>query len=226
MSLREPAELRLRRGDEAPRSAVRPPDTWYVRRGKRFVDVVLACGLLIVAAPLLGAVSLAIVATMGRPVLFRQSRVGLGGEPFEMLKFRTMRPDRRRGRDRRSGARGDRRVDHKSDADPRHTSVGRALRAAGIDELPQLLNILRGEMSIVGPRPEMVAVAQREGLLDHPRHTVRPGLTGLWQVSGDRPGYVHENVHYDSAYVAQLSARTDLWILRRTVGVVLRRSGR
>jgi lipopolysaccharide/colanic/teichoic acid biosynthesis glycosyltransferase len=200
------------------------PHSWYVRRGKRVVDVVVATAALVVLSPLLLVAAVGVVLTLGRPVLYRQVRVGRHGVPFGLLKFRTMHHDRRGGEDRFDGP--DRRRDHKSEHDPRHTGFGRFLRRTSMDELPQLWNVLRGEMSIVGPRPEMVAVAERYGLIDHPRHLVRPGLTGLWQVSGDRPGYVHENVHYDERYVRQMSWRLDARILVQTVGAVVRGTGR
>jgi lipopolysaccharide/colanic/teichoic acid biosynthesis glycosyltransferase len=200
------------------------PDTWYVQRGKRVLDIGIAVAALVVLSPLLVLAAVGVVLTLGRPVLYRQERVGRHGVPFGLVKFRTMHHDRRGRGDRYEGP--DRRQDHKSDHDPRHTGFGRLLRRTSVDELPQLWNVLRGEMSIVGPRPEMVAVAERYGLIDHPRHLVRPGLTGLWQVSGDRPGYVHENVHYDESYVRQVSLRLDARILVQTVGAVVRGTGR
>lgn len=200
------------------------PDTWYVRRGKRVLDVVTAVVALLVLSPLLLVAGLGVLLTLGRPVLYRQERVGRDGVPFGVLKFRTMHHDRRGAGDRYDGP--DRRRDHKSDHDPRHTGFGRFLRRTSMDELPQLWNVLRGEMSIVGPRPEMVTVAERHGLIGHPRHLVRPGLTGLWQVSGDRPGYVHENVHYDERYVQEVSWRLDARILVQTLGAVVRGTGR
>jgi lipopolysaccharide/colanic/teichoic acid biosynthesis glycosyltransferase len=207
-----------------PATTTLVPDTWYVRRGKRALDVATATVALVVLSPLLLAATVGVLLTLGRPVLYRQVRVGRHGLPFGVLKFRTMHHDRRGGGERYDGP--DRRRDHKSDHDPRHTGFGRFLRRTSMDELPQLWNVLRGEMSVVGPRPEMVAVAERHGLIDHPRHLVRPGLTGLWQVSGDRPGYVHENVHYDERYVQQMSFRLDTRILLQTLGAVVRGTGR
>jgi len=213
-------------GDPAePPAAVR---SWYARHGKRLGDVVVASVALVLLSPLLALTAIVVACALGRPVLYRQRRVGCGGEPFELLKFRTMRHDRRGGDEPPDGEYGgpERRLDHKRDDDPRHVPVGRFLRRTSIDELPQLWNVLRGQMSIVGPRPEIVAVAERRGLVDHPRHLVRPGITGLCQVSGDRPGYVHENVHHDERYVAEVSAGLDVRIVLRTFAVVLRGGGR
>ncbi len=109
--------------------------------------------------------------------------------------------------------------------DPRHTRLGRVLRKLSIDELPQLWNVIRGDMSLVGPRPEFRAIAEQHGILDHPRHEVRPGMTGPWQVSTNRPGYVHENVHLDAQYVQDLTYTTDIKIILRTFLVVIRASG-
>jgi lipopolysaccharide/colanic/teichoic acid biosynthesis glycosyltransferase len=156
--------------------------------------------------------------TMGRPVLFRQQRIGLDGEPFEILKFRTMRPDRR---GQRLDVIHDRRLTHKSEEDPRHTGVGRFLRRHSLDELPQLFNVLRGEMSMVGPRPELDSVVAKYPPSLHQRHQVKPGLTGPWQVWGRGSGPKHENGQWDLAYVEQISLRTDVRILIRTPAVLI-----
>jgi lipopolysaccharide/colanic/teichoic acid biosynthesis glycosyltransferase len=104
--------------------------------------------------------------------------------------------------------------------------LGRFLRSTSIDEVPQLLNVLRGQMSLVGPRPEMYYVAKKNGILDHPRHMVRPGLTGLFQTSGLRSkADLSEGLHLDMAYVIDVSFRTDLKILVRTLGALIRRTG-
>lgn len=196
-----------------PLPAVDRPNGIYPRVVKPAMDRVVAVGVLTVAAvPMVGIAAVVAIA-MGRPVLFRQRRVGHDGEVFEVLKFRTMRPCRRSAR---VDVRHDRRRTHKSSDDPRHTRVGRFLRRYSLDELPQLINVLRGEMSIVGPRPELedVVAAYPDGL--EQRHHVRPGLTGLWQISARGAGPMHENGHWDLAYVESLSLRTDLRILGRT----------
>lgn len=186
---------------------------------KPVVDrVVAACGLVVAAVPM-AIISAVVLVTMGRPVLFRQRRVGRDGVVFEVLKFRTMRPDRRA---RALDVIHDRRETHKSIDDPRHTTVGRFLRRYSLDELPQLINVLRGEMSIVGPRPELESVVAdyRPGL--EQRQLVKPGLTGLWQISARGDGAMHENGDWDLDYVEQVSFRTDMAILVKTPAAMLR----
>lgn len=201
---------------------VAPPRGFYVRVGKPTIDRAVGAIALLVATPLLGAVALAVRLRIGTPVLFRQRRCGLNGEPFDVLKFRTMRTDRRA--DRRPVP-VDRRMTHKSDADPRHTNVGRQLRKWSLDELPQLWNVMRGEMSLVGPRPELVEIVARYEPWQHQRHLVRPGLTGLWQISRRGEGLMHLYTDTDLEYVATISLRTDLKILFRTLPAALSRSG-
>jgi lipopolysaccharide/colanic/teichoic acid biosynthesis glycosyltransferase len=135
-------------------------------------------------------------------------------------------PDRRRGENRRQGDRRepgtDRRLTHKSEADPRHTRLGRVLRRTSLDELPQLVNVLRGELSLVGPRPELPEVVARYESWQHARHAVRPGITGLWQVTDRGTGEaMHLFVSRDLEYLDRISARTDIGILLRTVPAVL-----
>jgi len=164
-------------------SRVRAPSrrSWYVRRGKRALDLGLGGLLLALSAPVQLAVAAVVRARLGRPVLLRQPRLGEGGRPFVILKFRTMKPDRRvtesvvpLAEERRSG--------HPSYDDPRHTRIGTILRRWSLDELPQLVNVVRGEMSLVGPRPDMASAVARYEPWQLERHTVKPGLTGVWQV--------------------------------------------
>lgn len=198
----------------------------YERYAKRTLDVTVAVVALLVLLPVLALVASAVLVRLGRPVFFRQERIGLNGRSFRVLKFRTMGMDRRGREGERHWSGPDRRQTHKSAHDPRHTELGRLLRKTSLDELPQLWNVLRGDMSIVGPRPELAEVVARYSDWQHHRHVVRPGLTGLWQISarGGRP--MHEVTHIDLEYVERLSLRTDLRILLRTPGVVLlRRDG-
>ncbi|NNF54400.1 MAG: sugar transferase [Acidimicrobiales bacterium] len=196
----------------------------YERLFKRGLDIVVAGGVLLVASPLLCLTWLGLRLTLGPGVILTQDRVGRNGRPFRMLKFRTMRHDRRSTELNFDGT--DRRQTHKSDEDPRHTTLGRFIRSISADELPQLVNVLRGEMSLVGPRPELYFVAKRNGILDHPRHIVRPGLTGLFQTSGLRSkADLSEGLHLDMAYVINLSMLSDIKILFRTVGALVRRTG-
>ena len=185
----------------------------YVRFVKPSFDRAVALVALAVAAIPMAAIAVVVASTIGRPVLFRQRRIGVDGEPFEVLRFRTMRPDRR---GHRLDVIHDRRRTHKSDRDPRHTRVGRVLRRYSLDELPQLFNVLRGEMSLVGPRPELDSVVEQYPAALHQRHFVKPGLTGLWQVSARGSGPMHENGQWDLAYVNRVSLRTDLQILFKT----------
>ncbi len=201
---------------ELPR--VDKPRTLYVRVVKPMFDRVLALAALGAAAIPMAVIAGVVASTIGRPVLFRQRRIGADGQPFEVLKFRTMSPDRR---GQRLDVIHDRRQTHKSDNDPRHTRVGRVLRRYSLDELPQLLNVLRGEMSVVGPRPELDSVVEQYPPALHQRHYVKPGLTGLWQVSARGSGPMHENGQWDLAYVQRVSLRTDLQILTRTPRALL-----
>jgi exopolysaccharide biosynthesis polyprenyl glycosylphosphotransferase len=185
------------------------PQTRVVRRpllvAKRLVDVVGSMFLLTVTAPIwLLAMILVRVSSPG-PLLFVQERVGFGGRRFRMLKFRTM------ARDANPYA-----ASPAGDVDERITKVGRILRATGVDELPQLLNVLRGHMSLVGPRPEMPFIVDGYSALQRKRLEARPGLTGLWQLSADRHAEIHENIEYDLYYIAHQSLVLDALILLET----------
>jgi lipopolysaccharide/colanic/teichoic acid biosynthesis glycosyltransferase len=192
----------------------------YQRWLKPGLDGLAGGVLLLLALPLMGLVALVVWVNMGQPVIIRQRRVGHGGGIFSMYKFRTMEPDRRQRRQDFSGP--ERRLNHKSPEDPRMTRVGRVLRTWSLDELPQLWNVVRGEMSLVGPRPELEEVVERHYQpWQHRRHQVKPGLTGLWQISERNNGPMHEHTEVDLAYLEQISLRTDLEILLRTVPAAL-----
>jgi exopolysaccharide biosynthesis polyprenyl glycosylphosphotransferase len=186
---------------------------------KRGIDVVVASLTLLVFLPLMVLVAFAVALDSRGPVLFRQTRVGQGGRPFTVYKFRTMTHAPGEELRRFQGADGKWR--HKVKHDPRVTRVGRYIRRSSIDELPQLLNVVRGEMSLIGPRPELPQIVEQYGDWQHQRHLVRPGLTGWWQIQGRSDQPMHENTHLDLYYVENLSWRLDLQILRRTVRVVL-----
>ncbi|MFF3855570.1 sugar transferase [Micromonospora sp. NPDC002575] len=180
-------------------------------RVKRVLDVLGAVVALTVAAPVMAVVALVVLVAFGRPVLFRHTRPGRGGRLFDMVKFRTMRPvDPARGL--------------VTDAD-RLTPVGRWLRSTSLDELPGFWNVLRGEMSIVGPRPHLVSYLDRYTPRQARRHEVRPGITGLAQVRGRNTLSWEEKFEYDVEYVDRRSLLLDLRILLATVRVVLRREG-
>ena len=188
--------------------------TWRFA-AKRTLDLAASLVALVCLLPLLAVVAICIRCDTRGPVFFRQNRLGIGGRPFPMWKFRTLL----------EGS-GKPSYDRLSEDDPRVTPVGRWLRPWGIDELPQLWNVVTGTMSLVGPRPELVEVVARYEPWQHRRHDVRPGLTGLWQVDG-RGGrmLMHEVTEIDLEYVDSVSLRTDLHILLRTIPAVLGRKG-
>ncbi len=189
---------------------------------KRCLDVVGALVLLVATAPLLAVAALLVRVTMGRPVLYRQRRAGKNGRIFVLRKLRTMRAGEDGGAVRDSDA-----VTRPPIAadDARLTALGRRLRALSIDELPQLWHVLRGEMSLVGPRPLLPEYLARYSPTQARRHAVRPGLTGLAQVRGRNALSWSEKLALDVAYVERQSLGLDLWILWRTLLIVLRRDG-
>lgn len=206
-----------------------PPRTEaYIHGAKLAFDRVVAGVALVALSPLLLVIVILVRIRLGAPVLFRQQRVGLHGQPFEMLKFRTMLPDRRANHPSARAPLGqERRETHKSLNDPRHTPLGRWLRAYRLDELPQLLHVFRGEMSLVGPRPEVVSVVERYEPWQHRRHAVRPGLTGLWQISEEavQPQDMHLHTDIDIEYVETCSWRVDARILLTTLPSMLATKG-
>jgi exopolysaccharide biosynthesis polyprenyl glycosylphosphotransferase len=190
---------------------------------KHALDLVLAAALLLVFSPLLLSIALAVWIGMGRPVLFVQERAGLQGRPFAMLKFRSMV----------RGAEADEAtqlapdpsgVPSKPERDPRVTPLGRVLRRTSLDELPQLLNVLGGSMSLVGPRPLPLTMQRHVRDWQRRRLTMKPGLTGLWQVRGRSQLSFDEWMALDLEYVERWSPWLDLMILVRTLPAVL--SGR
>jgi exopolysaccharide biosynthesis polyprenyl glycosylphosphotransferase len=205
---------------------IAPPNLDIVSRTlKRTMDLAVSCVALVLLSPLMLAIAAAVKATSSGPVLFRQDRVGYRGKTFQILKFRTMED----GADRaKIDLRDHNQVDgplFKIHNDPRVTAVGRFLRTTSLDELPQLFNVLRGDMSLVGPRPFVPdESAGIEGWAKR-RFEVRPGMTGLWQVSGRNDLPFEELRQLDYAYVASWSLWWDLKILWHTPGSVLRRHG-
>ena len=179
---------------------------------KRVFDVVVSAVALTVLAPVMGLTALAVWRTMGRPVLFRQARPGLHGKPFVMYKFRTMRDLRDAG--------GNLLPD-----EARLTPFGRWLRATSLDELPELVNVLRGEMSLVGPRPLLMEYLERYTPEQARRHEVKPGITGWAQIHGRNNLSWEERLRLDVWYVDHWSLWLDLKILWRTLWMVLRREG-
>lgn len=203
-----------------------PRVTAYSRWVKRPLDVSLALLVLLLSAPVWIIVALSIPVMLGPGgIIYRQQRVGRHGQPFTIYKFRSMLQDRRQGPNPLYIG-PERRSTHKSSDDPRHTPYGRFLRATSIDELPQLVNIIRGDMSLVGPRPELVAVARRDGFANHPRHLTRPGLTGMFQVSPLRSqNRISAGLHLDLQYVVHIRFVHDLKILVKTALIPFTRRG-
>jgi lipopolysaccharide/colanic/teichoic acid biosynthesis glycosyltransferase len=188
----------------------------YSRHVKRPLDALVACAALLLLLPLLLLIAVIVRFTMGPGVIFKQERVGLGGKRFTVYKFRSMRPDRRQGEARSSFDGPDRRRTHKSRNHPLVTPMGRVLRKLSLDELPQLWNVARGDMSLVGPRPELPSVVADYQPWQHDRHLVRPGLTGLWQVKARGLGEMHSHTEYDIRYVESMSFKTDMKIMLQT----------
>lgn len=181
-------------------------------RIKRCIDTVSAVVLLACLSPLVAIVAAAVRIRMGRPILYRQVRIGMGEKPFTLIKFRTMRAP---------SAEED---ELTTDAE-RTPPLGRLLRASSLDELPTLINVLRGEMSLVGPRPllpEYLALYTPE---ERRRHLVRPGITGLAQVSGRQDLTFRQRFALDVQYVDNMSLRQDLRILAKTLRAVLSSDG-
>jgi lipopolysaccharide/colanic/teichoic acid biosynthesis glycosyltransferase len=177
--------------------------SWFYRLARRSLDLVIATIGLLGSLPILLGVSAALLFT-GGPVFFRQTRIGRGGRPFTMVKFRTMTSasnpyERKPARDA-----------------PQITPMGRYLRKTGLDELPQLWNVLTGTMSLVGPRPEMPFIVEEYDELQRLRLGARPGVTGLWQISSVRLEPIHHHLEYDLFYLANRRLWLDTWIILRT----------
>jgi lipopolysaccharide/colanic/teichoic acid biosynthesis glycosyltransferase len=179
---------------------------------KRLLDIVVSAGVLLVASPLLVLLGLLVRFNMGSPVLFRQVRPGLQGVPFEMIKFRTMR--------NAFDALG-----KPLDDAQRLTRLGKFLRASSLDELPELWNVLKGQMSLVGPRPLLMAYLPLYSARQARRHEVRPGITGWAQVNGRNALSWTEKFERDVWYVEHRSFLLDLKILWRTCAAVVTRDG-
>lgn len=196
---------------------------------KRVLDLMLSIALLIVIAPLMAVIAMAIKLTSKGPVLYKSLRVGKGGRHFTFLKFRSMYIDSERTRAVLQNEKGGHIFKIRND--PRVTAVGRFLRRYSMDELPQLINVLRGEMSIVGPRPlpaqdlDPDGMSGRFSLWAEQRSRVHPGITGLWQVRGRSALAFEDMIRFDLEYIQNWSLRTDLQILLETPALVLNGAG-
>lgn len=186
----------------------------YERYIKRAIDLIVSLFLLFLLTPVLAFLAVLVKWRIGSPVFYAQSRVGRGGEQFRIYKFRTMIPDRRQ-EDSFEFDGHDRRRVHKSPEDPRVVPFGRSLRRLSLDELPQLWNVVRGDMSLVGPRPELPEIVADYEDWQHARHAVKPGITCLWQIS-NREELLKDSTKLDLDYIEGLSFSTDLRILLAT----------
>jgi len=199
------------------------PEGIYLRWLKPAFDRTLGVIALILSAPLLAVIAMAVRINMGSPVFLRQDRVGRHGQVFRVWKFRTMAPDRRVINLEWLG--DDRRQTHKSAEDPRITPLGKWLRANRLDELPQFINVVRGDLSMVGPRPELVSIVAKYQPWQHRRHAIKPGVTGLWQISDRGDKLLVDCTEMELEYLSTISFVTDVGILLHTVPAMARRNG-
>jgi exopolysaccharide biosynthesis polyprenyl glycosylphosphotransferase len=207
-------------------SLVYGPDRTLGMIAKRAIDVLLALIGLVVLSPVLLLVALAILVRDGAPVFFRQERVGLHGRPFQVVKFRTMVPDAEDQLSELEALNEIRGPAFKLTDDPRLTRTGGWLRRTSIDELPQLWNVLRGEMSLVGPRPPLPSEVLDYDIWHRRRLSMQPGITGLWQVAARREADFDRWVRLDLDYIDRWSLWLDLKIMVRTIPAVLAGEGR
>lgn len=182
--------------------------SFYAKHGKHLFDAIAAFFLIIIFAPLMGLIAILIKLTSSGSVFFSHKRVGLNKELFIMHKFRSLHVDTPSYSEKPD-----------STDDERITLIGKWLRKTSLDELPQLFNVLKGEMSLVGPRPEMPFLAKHYEAWENQRHLVRPGMTGLWQLSPRRQGTIREGISVDLEYIENLSLWNDFKILLRTFKV-------
>lgn len=181
---------------------------------KKFFDILFSALALIIFSPLILIISILIKIDSKGSIIFQQNRVGKDGKLFIMYKFRTLYVDTPKY------ANCPRNIN-----DPRITRIGKILRRTSLDEAPQFLSVLKGDMSIVGPRPEMPFIVKSYNGLQRERLKVKPGITGLWQISGDRGGEIHDDINYDLYYIENMSVLLDFIIILRSVGVVIRGVG-
>ena len=188
-------------------ATVNPPESMYLyERTKRLLDLVLSLAAIVLLFPIFALIALAVRLDSEGPVFFKQQRVGKNGRLFEIYKFRTMRVDASKYE-----------FSPTTVEDSRITRSGRILRKLSLDELPQIVNVIKGDMSLVGPRPEMPFIVNSYGPRERWRLSVVPGITGLWQLSADRAYLIHENLQYDLYYIRNRGFFMDIAILLHTV---------
>ena len=198
-------------------SLVYGPDRALALVGKRLLDIGLGALALVVLAPVMAIVAVIVRTVDGGPVIFRQTRVGLNGRPFRVTKFRTMLPDAEIRLEDLQAQNEIRGPAFKVTNDPRMTRTGRLLRATSLDELPQIWNVLLGEMSLVGPRPPLPAEVDAYDLWHRRRLSMKPGITGLWQIQGRREENFDRWVELDLAYIDRWSIWLDVKIMAWTI---------
>jgi exopolysaccharide biosynthesis polyprenyl glycosylphosphotransferase len=186
---------------------------------KRSFDLIVAVPALIVLLPLMAVIAVAVRSTSSGPVIFRQRRMTKNGRVFTMLKFRTMVADADRAPHSKVADLTE--PFFKMREDPRLTRIGYVLRKFSLDELPQLWNVVRGDMSLVGPRPLRIEQIEADPELLEPRHEVKAGMTGWWQINGRSDVELKDAVRLDLFYIDNWSLSLDLYILLKTVGVIL-----
>lgn len=205
--------------------AVRSAGASERRRGKRVFDFLFSLASLIFFAPVLALITIALLIVDGGPIIFRHQRIGRNGQPFACLKFRTMRKDADSALadllERDPARLAEWTQTHKLTDDPRVHWLGRYLRASSLDELPQFMNVLKGTMSIVGPRPITLEELSRYGAHMSCYLAMTPGITGPWQISRNKNASYDERVHLDLEYFHRRSLAKDLAIIWKTVGVIL-----
>jgi lipopolysaccharide/colanic/teichoic acid biosynthesis glycosyltransferase len=218
----EPAVVEYRVVEEvvAPRQGLLNAELWQIAV-KRLMDIVLSALAIVVLTPVLVAVALLIMLTSRGPVFYVQERVGRGGGPFRMLKFRSMYRDAHEHRHEHSGQNIHQGPIFKIRDDPRITPVGRAMRRLSIDEFPQFFNVLMGSMSLVGPRPALPDEFLDYNERERERLLAKPGVTCIWQVSGRSDVDFDTWIDMDLQYIEEWSLRTDLKLLFKTVPAVL-----
>ncbi len=194
--------------DPAAPTSVEKLTSFYARRGKYLLDFVASFFLILIFAPLMILLAIVIKLTSRGPIFFSHKRVGLNNKLFVIHKFRSLHIDTPSYSEKPD-----------STQDVRITPIGKWIRKTSLDELPQLFNVIKGEMSLVGPRPEMPFLADDYEPWENQRHLVRPGMTGLWQLSFRRKGSIREGIPVDLEYIENLSLWNDFKILLRTFKV-------
>lgn len=214
--------------EQAAWTALRDSQRWaeaVYAISKRAIDLAFSVLLLIVFSPVFLLIAIAIKISSPGPVIFRQDRLGQNGQPFSCLKFRTMVPDAEQRLAADPALRAAFEANYKIKDDPRVSRIGALLRCTSFDELPQLWNVVRGEMSLIGPRPIVAPELERYGLFGQKLLSVRPGLSGLWQTCGRSDTTYEERVRIDMLYVDHRSAWLDCKLMLLTIAAVCRKAG-